>query len=697
MSTTLSDRGPTDRPIEDPTGDSLGRAPFAERIARELCAWHGRGHLVVSLNGDAGSGKTTLKNFIRHFVAAAGAPGRPAGAWVDFNPWARSSPAGLPETFCQHIGAQLAAHTETAVRAVAEGWQQLGLALGTQRPDSLAADAAPILRERWDALGARLRALSFPVIVCLDDIDRLPAADVRELAQLMAAQEPLPNLVCLLLFERRPVVEALGGTSDEAGTGFLQKVVQLEIELPEAPETLLRQQLENGLAVIVAPATFPARPRERWNDVMSSAVWPLFSTLRDVKRFLAAFAFQFAGHFRAKEGVLEVNAIDLILVEALRMFAHPVYLELRDTFRRRETRLVRLMSGRDEERKEARVEIDRVVEESTLPARKKRVLVTLLQHLVPPGTGGGHGCREDWDRDLRLCSPRHVERYFHLGAVSDALPAYRLIELVRAAGDRPRMESLLLQAAREGVLPEVLDRLPGVLDPLPDNQVPLAAAALCGICDQIPPGVPADVEARLVRFAAELFARLKNPMKREDIVAALLDDPERLTGPVQLLHCLRPKAEAPGAAGGASLSIEQFRRLVKPATARLRESALAGSIWRSREYGALIRRWLEWSANKDEVRQWLLEQVKQPEHARAWLRTFLEAAPSGSSRELVLQLEELGTFCDAQALMASATQPGGDGVDRATARSLAQAIAPKGTTPAVVLRTVLVHLDAVAA
>jgi hypothetical protein len=693
MTTPLSDHHRADEPLDHPRDDTLGRAPFAERIAQELAASGGHERFVVSLNGDGGSGKTTLKNFIRHYIAEAGKPGRLASPWFDFNPWEWSGQATLQQAFVEQIGAQLAIHADPVVRALTEPWQKFGAALASPAAGK---SITPVVREKREALCTQLRALPFPIIVCIDDVDRLAPADVRELAQLVTTRAALPNFTCFLLFETQPVVAALAGAG-ASGSDFLHKVVQLEIEMPDAPESLLRQQLERGLADILAPVTFPARPRERWNDVLASAVWPLFSTPRDVKRFLASFAFQFAGHFRVPLGVLEVNPIDLVLVEALRMFAHPVFVELRDTFRRRETRLVRLMSGRDEERKEARVEIDRVVEESPFQARKKRVLTTLLQHLVPPGTGGGHGCREDWDRDLRLCSPRHVERYFHLGAIADAVPASRLIEIVRATGDRSKLELLLLQAAKDGVLPEVLDRLPAVLDPLPESHVPLAAAALCGICDQLPKDSPADMENRLVRFAADLFARLKNAMKREDIVAALLEDPERLTGPILLMHQLRPRTDGPGAVAGSSLSIEQFRRLVKPAAARLRDAAISGAIWQSREYGALIRRWWEWSANKEGNREWMLEQLKQPDHARAWLRTFIDVAAAPGPHELVLQLEDLGTFCDPTALAAAAAQPGGDNVDRATVRSLGMALAPKGSASATVLRTLVVKLDAEAA
>lgn len=643
---------------------------------------------MVSLNGEAGSGKTTLKNFIRHFIAAGATAAQPAAMMVELNPALWSDRPSLPGAFFAEVGAQLAGPAGSGPFILGEHWRQLGAAL--------AGESRTAISERYEALSSHLRSLAGPLIIFVDDFDRLPPPQVRQLLRVLTTHAAMPNVICFLLGEKRTLVAALGDGTPEAGAEILRRTVHLELEVPEAPESLLRRELERGLADLLSPVDFPARPRERWNEVLAGAVWPLFSTPRDVKRFLAAFAFQLEGHFRRQDGVLEVNPIDLVLLEALRMFAHPVYLELRDTFRRRETRLVRLESGRDEERKEARVEIDCVVHESSLPARRKRVLTLVLQHLLPPGTGGGQGCREDWDRDLRLCSPRHVERYFHLGASHDAVPAYRLIELVRATGERSRLEQLLLQAGSEHVLPEVLDRLPALLDALGEKQLAATAAALCGICDQLPPDAPSDVAGRLVRLATDLFARLKNPMKREDIVAALLDDSNCLTGPILLLQNLRPRAESPVVAGGTALSIEQFRRLVKPAVEKLRESALAGNIWRSREYGALIRRWWDWS-DKGAVRPWLLEQIRQPEPARAWLRTFLESATSSSPRERVLQLEEIAQYCDPAVLAASALKASGDDVDRAAVRALSQALAPQGTTPAIPLRTLLVKLEGEAA
>lgn len=696
MSTTFSELA-ADRPLEDPSADTLGRVAFAERIAAELLAWQGRDHLVISINGEPGSGKTTVKNFIRQGLA--GTASRAGAVVVEFNPWQGTARDDLGCALCMEIAGQIENRAATAgITELAAAWRQLAAAVSNHgnfpAPAGAPARSGATAHEH---VRQQLGALPLPLILFVDDVDHLPAPEVQLLVRFLKANLAFPNLVCCLLFSRARIVHALDAGTAGHGAESLRKFVQIEFELPEAPEPLLRCQVEQGVTGILDAASFPARPHERWHDVFSAAVWPWFSTPRDVKRFRSALAFQFVGHFHAQQRVLEVNPIDLVVLESLRMFAHPVYLELRDSFRGRESRLVRLMSGRDEERKEARLEIDQLAERLTLSPREKRAVAAALQHLLPFGAGDMHGRREDWDRDLRLCSPRHSERYFHLGAIPSALPAHRLVEIVRAMDDRAKLEALLLRAAGEGVLAEVLERLPPLLEAFPESHVAASASALSGICDQIPAGAPEDIENRLIRLASDLFARLENPLKRENVMAELLEDASRLTGPILLLHQLRPRAEVPAGSGTTSLSIEQFRRLLKPALLRLQVSAADGGIWRSRECGSLIRRWWEWAGNKDEVREWLLHEVKQPEHARAWLRTFVAAASTAQPRERVLLLEDLSQFCDPALVATAAAQAGGDGIDRAAARTLVQALAPKGTSAGFALRNLVVRVEAEAA
>src|SRR5687767_12940000 len=53
-----------EHPINKLSEDRLGRAKFAENIAKSIDKWNGRASYVLALYGDWGSGKSSVKNMI---------------------------------------------------------------------------------------------------------------------------------------------------------------------------------------------------------------------------------------------------------------------------------------------------------------------------------------------------------------------------------------------------------------------------------------------------------------------------------------------------------------------------------------------------------------------------------------------------------------------------------------------------------
>lgn len=131
-----------DRPVADPSGDRLGHARFAARMAnciRELAPAQG---LAVGLHGAPGSGRSSALNMVCHELRSGGLE------TVALNPW--------------ELGAQL---------------------------DAALADAC----ERAD--GGRL-------VVAMDDIDRLDPAERAALARIVQRAKARPDTVLVMVFDR---------------------------------------------------------------------------------------------------------------------------------------------------------------------------------------------------------------------------------------------------------------------------------------------------------------------------------------------------------------------------------------------------------------------------------------------------------------------------------------------------------------
>jgi predicted KAP-like P-loop ATPase len=90
------------------------------------------------------------------------------------------------------------------------------------------------LSELKAELKESLASLQRPVLVVIDDIDRLTTDEILHVFQLVKVNADFPNLVYLLLFERSIIEKALDRISGGCGYEFLQKIVQVEFHVPHA-------------------------------------------------------------------------------------------------------------------------------------------------------------------------------------------------------------------------------------------------------------------------------------------------------------------------------------------------------------------------------------------------------------------------------------------------------------------------------
>ena len=103
------------------------------------------------------------------------------------------------------------------------------------------------LAELKRELSDSLKDLEQPILVVLDDIDRLTPEEIRLLFQLVKANADFPNLVYLLLFQRDIVERSLDSSHSSSGQEFLEKIVQVGFDIPRIERTRLEKVLFAGL------------------------------------------------------------------------------------------------------------------------------------------------------------------------------------------------------------------------------------------------------------------------------------------------------------------------------------------------------------------------------------------------------------------------------------------------------------------
>jgi len=188
------------------------------------------------------------------------------------------------------------------------------------------------LRHRKEGIGQRrakinqaLAKLSKPIIVAIDDIDRLSTSEIRDIFKLVRLTASFPNLVYVVAFDRIRVEQALG-EQGLSGRAYLEKILQIAIDLPPIPPQVLTQQvassIEKALTGIENTGPFD---EQLWPDVFAEVIRPLVQNMRDVKRYAAAVR----GTVIALEG--RVALVDVLGLEAIRVFLPDLFSQLHDS------------------------------------------------------------------------------------------------------------------------------------------------------------------------------------------------------------------------------------------------------------------------------------------------------------------------------------------------------------------------------
>lgn len=94
-----------DVPISCAKQDQLGRAPFAQSLARTVLSMKGQESFVFGLCGPWGSGKSSVLKLVVSFLGKGKASARPVV--IEFNPWWFSGRDQLLHAFLSQLGAAL--------------------------------------------------------------------------------------------------------------------------------------------------------------------------------------------------------------------------------------------------------------------------------------------------------------------------------------------------------------------------------------------------------------------------------------------------------------------------------------------------------------------------------------------------------------------------------------------------------------
>lgn len=533
-----------DREINSKADDLLGRVEFAESIASAIRGWDGEDSLIVALNGPWGSGKSSIKNMVLESLREKKDK---CPEIVEFNPWYLSGEDKITKAFFYELSVLIGKTDKSnkyrslarkvrlystrfsvgsflaksllqliflfvSIIGIIGGFAQaisriIGvialiifsiLKWGGAFSDKIATMfeasseiSQKTLLELKKEIIEELKQLNKTFLIVLDDIDRLTSKEIRLLFRLIKANADFPKITYLLLFQRDIVEKCLSEEiiyqDNNSGKEFLEKIVQVPFNIPKIEQEKLRSFLEEELKEIFEEKIIT---NNRWDKLYRSGLIQYFHNLRDIKRFINTLKFH-VGIFK-NDGVLDVNSIDLVLIETLRVFEPDVYdrlPEIKWLLLGIKPSLISELSDEKEIDKKAIMSIVEHAEES-----QRDYIIEILQGLFPHieelfgGTSYDQVFHDEWEIDKRICSLQMFDRYFLLRLTENDITQSELNNVLSRVDNRFELVPEFRVFIKRGLFPTLLSSLrsytiEGKIDT--NNAIPFITA-LFDISDELP-------------------------------------------------------------------------------------------------------------------------------------------------------------------------------------------------------------------
>ena len=292
---------------------------YASHILDKLIATNTRKHsYALGVTGSWGSGKTTFLEVLNSY-----AEGR--AEIVTFNPWMCRTPEQVTLDFFASLRHQLSSsyRISKSIKDYARALNGisltpfLGLSLNIH---SVQGDSLYVKKKK---LSDKLAELPKPVIVFIDDLDRLEREEVFEVLRLIRNTADLSNLIYVVAYDKAYVRQVLEQKNIGNALAYLEKIFPVEVCLPKVEKYLIWNVLQSEICAPASSAEFAKQLFQDFNTEDVALVLRILSTYRRAKRFARIYMLNTT--YVNRELYREIDYADLFWLILLQVYDSKVY------------------------------------------------------------------------------------------------------------------------------------------------------------------------------------------------------------------------------------------------------------------------------------------------------------------------------------------------------------------------------------
>lgn len=326
----------TDCPIDRHEEDLLGRKEFSRKLSSSIYNYEYDEGLVIGLFGKWGSGKTSVINMVteelKQIAGVEEKGNKKEPIIVNFNPWNYPKYSDLMTLFLNNLKLILCKEESEAKKKIGEFISEYTEVLEVCSLVPIIGSAVtPILKTLFGNIGKKLKndkdlseireqiekelkGQGQKILVVIDDIDRLTNTQIVDILHLVKCVAGFPKLIYILSMDRDIVADAIASELHVDGNRYLEKIVQVQFNIPEIGSGLLEKVIYEKLLFDVKTISQKIEIDNTYlSEILDSVVCKYVYTIRDVNRLLNTFRFKYGALYQetSLEDMLGITTIEL--------------------------------------------------------------------------------------------------------------------------------------------------------------------------------------------------------------------------------------------------------------------------------------------------------------------------------------------------------------------------------------------------
>ena len=330
----------TDKPISAVSEDLLERKSFSKILAQTLVRLNNSETFTVGLFGKWGTGKTSIVNMTLNEITELQSEDEDKTIVVRFEPWHFSDSTQLLTQFFLRLSNEFKSKKDSNLKNIGNALEKYSSAFdlaglipsvggviatfGKWGTSTLGkalkgnADEKDIIKQKEHVVDL-LSKQKNQILVVIDDIDRLSNEQIRQVFQLVSSVAKFPNTTYLLVFDKDVVVKALSKVQEGDGEDYLEKVIQMPIQIPEIQESKLHATLFKRLDEVLKKYPDSLFDKNHWQNIFNPCVALFIKNLRDINRLCNTL------QFKLTTISPEVDFGDIVAISAIEAGLPPIY------------------------------------------------------------------------------------------------------------------------------------------------------------------------------------------------------------------------------------------------------------------------------------------------------------------------------------------------------------------------------------